>query len=70
MVTASTVAELKAATAATETAISDPAADLADVYIAAEAEEAAYAQVFTGLCDRPYPDPDWREPCPYPNRSP
>jgi hypothetical protein len=45
------VAELEAATAATEAAIDDPAADLADVYLAAEAEEAAYAQVFTGPCE-------------------
>jgi len=48
-----TVADLEAATAATAAAIADPAAGLADVYLAAEAEEAAYAQVFTGPCDTP-----------------
>ncbi len=54
-----TVAELEAATAATEAAISDPAAGLADVYLAAEAEEAAYTQIFTGPCDRePEPEPE------------
>ena len=48
-----TVAELEAATtAATAAAIADPGADLADVYLAAEAEEGLYAQVFTGPCDR------------------
>lgn len=51
--TAPTVAELEAATAATEAAINDPAAGLVDVYLAAEAEEALYAQVFTGPCDQP-----------------
>jgi hypothetical protein len=45
------VAELDAATAATAAALADPSADLADVYLAAEAEEAAYGQVFTGPCD-------------------
>ena len=50
---APTVAELEAATDATEAAIADPAADLADVYLAAEAEEALYAEVFTGPCDTP-----------------
>ena len=54
--TAPTVADLEAATSATEAAINDPAADLVDVYLAAEAEEAAYAQVFTGPCD-PQPAP-------------
>ena len=44
-----TVTELDAATAATEAAIED--GDLAGIYLAAEAEEAAYAQVFTGPCD-------------------
>jgi hypothetical protein len=54
-----TVAELEAATAATEAAINDPAADLVDVYLAAEAEEAAYSRVFTGPCDRaPEPEPE------------
>ena len=53
----STVAELDAATAATAAAIADPSADLVDVYLAAEAEEAAYAQVFTGPCDRA-PEPE------------
>jgi hypothetical protein len=58
-VTAPAVAELDAATAATEAAIEDPDADLVDVYLAAEAEEAAYAQVFTGPCDRePEPEPE------------
>jgi hypothetical protein len=57
--TAPALAELDAATAATEAAIEDPDADLVDVYLAAEAEEAAYAQVFTGPCDRePEPDPE------------
>ncbi len=44
-----TVADLEAATAATAAAIET--GDLADVYLAAEAEEALYAQVFTGPCD-------------------
>jgi hypothetical protein len=53
------VAELEAATAATEAAINDPGAGLADVYLAAEAEEAAYGLVFTGPCDRePQPGPE------------
>ena len=53
------VAELAAATAATAAAIADPDAGLVDVYLAAEAEEAAYAQVFTGPCDRePEPEPE------------
>jgi hypothetical protein len=57
--TAPTVAELEAATAATAAAIADPDADLVDVYLAAEAEEALYAQVFTGPCDRePEPEPE------------
>jgi hypothetical protein len=47
-----TVADLEAATAATAAAIADPGADVIDVYLAAEAEEAAYAQVFTGPCDQ------------------
>jgi len=47
---APTVTELEAATAATEAAIED--GDLVGIYLAAEAEEAAYAQVFTG----PYPN--------------
>ena len=50
-----TVAELEAATAATAAAIET--GDLADVYLAAEAEEALYAQVFTGPCDRE-PEPE------------
>ena len=53
--TAPTVAELEAATAATAAAIET--GDLADVYLAAEAEEALYAQVFTGPCDRE-PEPE------------
>jgi hypothetical protein len=52
---APTVAELEAATAATEAAIES--GDLADVYLAAEAEEALYAQVCTGPCDRE-PEPE------------
>ena len=57
--TAPTVADLEAATAATAAAIADPDADLVDVYLAAEAEEALYAQVFTGPCDRvPEPEPE------------
>ena len=53
-----TVAELEAATAATAAAIADPDAGLADIYLAAEAEEALYAQVFTGPCDTPEPEPE------------
>jgi 16S rRNA C1402 (ribose-2'-O) methylase RsmI len=54
-----TVADLKAATDATTAAIADPGADLVDVYLAAEAEEALYVQVFTGPCDRePEPEPE------------
>jgi len=56
-VSAPSVADLEAATDATAAAIADPDADLVDVYLAAEAEEAAYAQVFTGPCDRPGPEP-------------
>ena len=54
--TAPTVADLEAATAATAAAIRT--GDLADVYLAAEAEEALYAQVFTGPCDTPEPEPE------------
>jgi hypothetical protein len=50
-----TVADLEAATAATAAAIES--GDLADVYLAAEAEEALYVQVFTGPCDRE-PEPE------------
>jgi len=39
----------RSATAATEAAIED--GDLVGIYLAAEAEEAAYAQVFTGPCE-------------------
>jgi hypothetical protein len=53
-----TVADLDAATAATETAIADPSATLADVYLAAEAEEAAYSEIFAGPCDTPYSGPE------------
>ena len=54
---APTVAELEAATDATEAAIES--GDLGDIYFAAEAEEALYAQVFTGPCDRePEPEPE------------
>ena len=48
------MADLEAATAATAAAIET--GDLADVYLAAEAEEALYAQVFTGPCDTPEPE--------------
>jgi hypothetical protein len=51
-----TVAELEAATDATAAAIEDPDADLVDVYLAASAEEALYAQVCTGPCDTPEPE--------------
>jgi hypothetical protein len=50
-----TVADLDAATAATAAAIE--LGDLADVYLAAEAEEALYSEVFTGPCDRE-PEPE------------
>ena len=36
--------------AATAAAIADPAADLVDIYMCAEREEAAYGQVYTGPC--------------------
>ena len=49
--TGPTVAELEAATDATAAAIDDPDADLVDVYLAAEAEEALYSEVFTGPCE-------------------
>ena len=49
---APSLADLDAATAATAAALADPSADLTDVYLAAAAEEAAYAQIFTGPCDR------------------
>ena len=52
--TTPTVADLEAATAATAAAIES--GDLADVYLAAEAEEALYAQVCTGPCDTPEPE--------------
>ena len=51
-----TVAALEAATAATAAAIET--GDLADAYLAAEAEEALYAQVCTGPCDAPEPEPE------------
>ena len=54
--TAPTVADLEAATAATAAAIADPDATLADIYAAAEAEEAAYSEIFTGPCDTPAPE--------------
>jgi hypothetical protein len=57
-VTAPAVADLEAATAATAAAIDDPDADVIDVYLAAEAEEALYAQVCTGPCDTPEPEPE------------
>ena len=49
-----TVAELEAATAATAAALES--ADLAGVYLAGEAEEAAYSEIFTGPCDTPAPE--------------
>ena len=55
---APTVAELEAATDATEDAIDDPDADLVDVYLAAEAEEALYAEVCTGPRTTPEPEPE------------
>jgi hypothetical protein len=59
------VAELEAATAATEAAIES--GDLVDIFLAAEAEEAAYAEVCTGPCDTPSrnrrPSYDARVPC-------
>jgi hypothetical protein len=55
-----TVAELDAATAATEAAIES--GDMVDTYLAAEAEEALYAQVFTGPCDTPAHEADSPEP--------
>ena len=51
-----TVADLEAATAATAAAIES--GDLADAYLAAEAEEALYGEVFTGPCDTPAPEPE------------
>ena len=48
------VADLEAATDATAAAIET--GDLADVYLAAEAEEALYAEVCTGPCDSPEPE--------------
>ncbi len=60
--TAPTVADLEAATAATAAAIAGPDATLADIYAAAEAEEAAYSQVFTGPCDTPAPQATDPEP--------
>ena len=55
-----TVAELEAATAATAAALES--ADLVDVYLAAEAEEAAYSEIFTGPCDTPAPEATDPEP--------
>ena len=59
-----TVADLEAATAATAAAIADPDADLLDVLAAAQAEEAAYAQIFTGPCDTPALEAADPEPAP------
>ena len=50
------VAELEAATDATEAAIES--GDLVGIYLAAEAEEALYAQVCTGPCDTLEPEPE------------
>ena len=49
--TTPTAAELEAATDATAAAIDS--GDLVDIYLAVEAEEAAYGLVFTGPCDTP-----------------
>jgi hypothetical protein len=57
-----TVAELEAATAATAAAIADPDAGLLEVLAAAQAEEAAYAQIYTGPCDTPAPEAADPEP--------
>ena len=56
------VADLEAATDATAAAIANPDADLVDVYLAAEAEEALYAEVCTGPCDTPPLEADEPEP--------
>ena len=53
-----TVADLEAATAATEAVYADPEATYADLLAAIEAEEAAYGQIFTGPCDTPAPGPE------------
>ena len=53
-----TVAELEAATAATEAVYADPEATYADLLAALEAEEAAYGQICTGPCDTPVPEPE------------
>jgi hypothetical protein len=50
------VAELEAATDATTAAIES--GDLVDTYLAVEAEEALYAEVCTGPCDTPEPEPE------------
>ena len=49
-----TRADLDAATATTAAVMADPAVGLADRYLAAEAEEAAYARLGPGPCDRPW----------------
>ena len=48
-----TVAELEAGLNPPLTAAAIETGDLADVYLAAEAEEALYAEVCTGPCDTP-----------------
>ena len=53
---APSAAELEAASAATEVAIES--GDLVDIYLAVEAEEALYAEVCTGPCDTPEPEPE------------
>jgi len=53
----SSQADLRAATAATAAAIADPDASLADVERAAELEEALYAEIEPGPCDRPADPP-------------
>ena len=54
------MADLEAATEATAAAIDS--GDLADVYLAVEAEEALYAEVCTGPCDTPALKADEPEP--------
>ena len=55
-----TQAELLAASARTAAAIADPSASGADVERAAELEEALYAQIEAGPCDRPGDPPPLR----------
>jgi hypothetical protein len=55
-----TQAELLAASARTAAAIEDPMASHADIQRLAELEEAAYAQLEAGPCDRPGDPPPLR----------